>query len=115
MAELEALRHQSYELRALLHAGDRTPATIGRILDRGWQLKRGLASGVTSSEIDEWYQKARDGGALGGKLCGAGGGGFLMFLVEPRCQDSVRAALGDLKEVSVHHEVHGSQIMLQVE
>ena len=115
MRELEALREQSYELRALLHGGDRTPASLGRLLDRGWQLKRGLASGVSSSQIDDWYDRARDAGALGGKLCGAGGGGFLMFLVEPRCQPSVRAALGDLKEVSVRHEVHGSQIMLQVD
>ena len=115
MPDLEALRDQSYELRGLLHDGDRTPATIGRILDHGWRLKRGLASGVTSSQIDGWYAKARESGALGGKLCGAGGGGFLMFLVEPQCQDAVRAALSDLKEVTVRHEVQGSQIMLQVD
>jgi D-glycero-alpha-D-manno-heptose-7-phosphate kinase len=112
LADLEAMREQSYELRELLQRSDRSAADIGRLLDRGWQLKRGLASGVTSSQIDQWYARAREGGALGGKLCGAGGGGFLMFLVEPACQDSVRSALGDLKEVSVRHEVHGSQILL---
>lgn len=112
--ELEALREQSYELRGLLQRRDRTPADLGDLLDRGWTLKRGLASGVTSSQIDTWYGRAREAGALGGKLCGAGGGGFLMFIVEPECHDSVRAALSDLKEVSVRHEVHGSQIMLSV-
>ena len=56
-----------------------------------------------------------DAGALGGKLCGAGGGGFLLFVVEPECQDSVRAALSDLEEESVRHEGHGSQIMLSVD
>ena len=114
MTDLETLRDQSYELRTLLQHKDRTAADLGRLLDRGWNLKRGLASGVTSSQIDGWYALARDGGALGGKLCGAGGGGFLMFIVEPECQESVRAALSDLKEVSVRHEVHGSQIMLSV-
>lgn len=112
LADLDAMREQSYELRAMLQRGDRSASDVGRLLDRGWQLKRGLASGVTSSQIDDWYARARQGGALGGKLCGAGGGGFLMFLVEPPCQDSVRTALGDLKEVSVRHEVHGSQILL---
>jgi len=114
LVELESLREQSYELRGLLQRKDRTVADLGQLLDRGWTLKRGLASGVTSSQIDTWYGRAREAGALGGKLCGAGGGGFLMFIVEPECQDSVRAALSDLKEVSVRHEVHGSQIMLSV-
>jgi D-glycero-alpha-D-manno-heptose-7-phosphate kinase len=112
LPDLEAMRDQSYELQALLRQRETSPAEVGQLLDRAWQLKRGLASGVTSSEIDDWYGRAREGGAYGGKLCGAGGGGFLMFLVEPRCQDSVRAALSELKEVSVRHEVHGSQILL---
>ncbi len=110
--DLDAMREQSYELAALLQRGDRSPSDIGGLLDRGWHLKRGLASGVTNSQIDDWYGRARESGAFGGKLCGAGGGGFLMFLVEPSRQDAVRAALGDLKEVSVRHEVHGSQILL---
>ena len=114
MTELESLREQSYELRGLLQRKDRTASDLGQLLDRGWALKRGLATGVTSSQIDTWYDRAREAGALGGKLCGAGGGGFLMFIVEPKCQDSVRSALDDLKEVSVRHEVHGSQIMLSV-
>jgi D-glycero-alpha-D-manno-heptose-7-phosphate kinase len=112
LPDLEAMREQSYELQALLRRSEMSPADVGRLLDRAWQLKRGLASGVSSSQIDEWYRRAQESGAYGGKLCGAGGGGFLMFLVEPRCRDSVRAALGDLKEVSVRHEVHGSQILL---
>lgn len=115
LPDLEALRDQSYELRALLQRSDRTASDLGRLLDRGWHLKRGLASGVTSVQIDGWYADARAAGAVGGKLCGAGGGGFLMFIVEPECQDPVRAALGDLKEVLIRHEVHGSQIMLSVD
>jgi len=112
LADLDAMREQSYELAVLLRRSDRSPADIGLLLDRGWQLKRGLASGVTNSRIDEWYRRARAVGALGGKVCGAGGGGFLMFLVEQQSQQAVRTALGDLKEVPVRQEVHGSQILL---
>lgn len=112
LTDLEAMRDQAYELQGLLRRPELSLADVGQLLDRAWQLKRGLASGVTSDQIDEWYGRARESGAIGGKLCGAGGGGFLMFLVDPQCRDSVRNALGDLKEVSVRHEVHGSQILL---
>ena len=54
-----------------------TSTDVGQLLDRAWQLKRGLASRVTSDQIDDWYSRARESGAKGGKLCGAGGGGFL--------------------------------------
>jgi D-glycero-alpha-D-manno-heptose-7-phosphate kinase len=112
LSELEAMRDQAYELRALMRQPEMTTSDVAQLLDRAWQLKRGLASGVTSDQIDGWYARARQSGAIGGKLCGAGGGGFLMFLVEPGCRDAVRNALGDLKEVTVRPEVHGSQILL---
>src|SRR6266508_3417928 len=112
LRELVAMRDQSYELQLLLRRDDMAPIEVGRLLDRAWQLKRVLASGVTSSEIDDWYARATEAGAFGGKLCGAGGGGFLLFVVDPKCRDSVRGALSDLKEISVRHEVHGSQILL---
>jgi len=112
LSELEAMRDQAYELRALMRQPEMTTSDVAQLLDRAWQLKRGLASGVTSDQIDGWYTRARQSGAIGGKLCGAGGGGFLMFLVEPGCRDAVRNALGDLKEVTVRPEVHGSQILL---
>ncbi len=112
LRELVAMRDQSYELQLLLRRDDMAPIEVGRLLDRAWQLKRVLASGVTSSEIDDWYARATEAGAFGGKLCGAGGGGFLLFVVDPNCRDSVRGALSDLKEISVRHEVHGSQILL---
>jgi D-glycero-alpha-D-manno-heptose-7-phosphate kinase len=112
LRELVAMRDQSYELQLLLRRDDMSPVDVGRLLDRAWRLKRVLASGVTSSEIDDWYARATRAGAFGGKLCGAGGGGFLLFVVDPSCRDSVRTALSDLKEISVRHEVHGSQILL---
>jgi D-glycero-alpha-D-manno-heptose-7-phosphate kinase len=105
------MREQAKELQALLSNGHFECAKFGQILDEGWKLKRCLASTITTEDIDRWYQMARAEGALGGKLCGAGGGGFLLFLVPPSRQEEVRRAMGGLKEISVEAEVHGSQIL----
>jgi len=83
---------------------------VGQLLDEGWQLKRGVASGTTTGVIDELYGKAKDAGALGGKIAGAGGGGFMFMFVEPHNQDSVREALG-LKEMKFQFEPQGSKII----
>ena len=66
---------------------------FGQHLDEGWQLKRQLASTMTTNQIDNWYRRAREAGAFGGKLCGAGGGGFLLFLVPLDRMKLVRRAL----------------------
>ncbi len=105
------MREQANKLQALLSNGHFDCAEFGQILDEGWQLKRCLASTITTGDIDRWYQLAREAGATGGKLCGAGGGGFLLFLVPPSQQEQVRRAMGRLKEISVEPEVHGSQIL----
>ena len=105
------MREQSKRLQALLSNGHFDCAEFGQILDEGWKLKRCLASTITTNDIDRWYQLACQAGALGGKLCGAGGGGFLLFLVPPARQEQVRRAMGELKEISVEAEVHGSQIL----
>lgn len=105
------MRDHAKQLQNLLSNGHLDAAAFGHILDEGWQLKRRLASTISNDEIDSWYQLARDAGALGGKLCGAGGGGFLLFLVPAQRQEQVRKAMHRLKEVSVEPEVHGSQIL----
>lgn len=87
-------------------------AAIGETIHDSWLLKRGLASTISTGQIDEWHSRAMDAGAWGGKVAGAGGGGFLMFLVPADCRESVRRALVDLVEVPVRHEVHGSQVVL---
>ena len=66
---------------------------IGRLMDDNWELKRRLSDGVSSPTIDQWYALAKQNGALGGKLMGAGGGGFLFFLVPPERQRDVQRAL----------------------
>jgi D-glycero-alpha-D-manno-heptose-7-phosphate kinase len=86
---------------------------VGDLLHRNWELKRSLADGVTSELIDSAYAKAREAGATGGKLLGAGAGGFLLFFVPTDRQDGVRKALGaDLREVPFHFAARGTQIVL---
>ncbi|HEY7604948.1 MAG TPA: hypothetical protein VH760_11865 [Gaiellaceae bacterium] len=112
---LIAMRTHAYDLQDILHRdGAVDVVEVGRILDETWQLKRGLASTITTDEIDVWYRRARDAGAIGGKLCGAGGGGCILFIAPPERHASVRAALHDLIEVPVGHEVHGSQVVVQL-
>lgn len=84
---------------------------FGELLDEFWKLKRSLSPQVSSSEIDEIYQKARRAGALGGKLMGAGGGGFLLLFVPPKKQKKVRASLNKLIHVPFGFEREGSQII----
>lgn len=106
------MRDYAHELHALTLEDRVRPAEFGRILDETWALKRGLASTISTDSIDAWYATARKAGACGGKLCGAGGGGFMLFLVEPALQDQVRGALPDMLEVKTRHEVQGSQIVV---
>lgn len=85
---------------------------IGKLLNEGWMLKRELATNVSTSEVDEIYQAGIEAGALGGKLLGAGGGGFIMFFVEPHKQEAVRARLRNLVHVNVEIGSPGSTIVV---
>ena len=84
---------------------------FGEILHRGWELKRGLASKISNSEIDEIYQAARNAGAVGGKITGAGGGGFLLLYCTNGKQDEVRSALGGLREFPFRFQPDGSKVI----
>ena len=84
---------------------------FGRLLDDAWKLKRGINNLVSSSTIDDLYSRALDAGAIGGKLLGAGGGGFLLFYVEEDRQDEVRQVLKHLKEVPFRFEDIGTRIL----
>jgi D-glycero-alpha-D-manno-heptose-7-phosphate kinase len=112
MDSLLKMRNHAYDLQAISSNGHLDPERFGRVLDQSWQLKRGLASTISTGQIDRWYEAAVKAGASGGKLCGAGGGGFLLFIVKAAHQQSVRAALSGLTEVPVRHEVHGSHLVL---
>jgi D-glycero-alpha-D-manno-heptose-7-phosphate kinase len=84
---------------------------IGELLDEAWQAKRSLGNAVSNPLVDELYSIARAAGALGGKLTGAGGGGFLLLFVEPERQAAVREALNRLVHVPFEFESAGSQII----
>lgn len=84
---------------------------FGELLDLGWVEKKKLASEVTTDQIDDIYIKAKLSGAIGGKLLGAGGGGFLLLFVEPKNQNKVRKSLGNLIHVPIKFEKSGSQII----
>jgi len=112
MESLLKMREHACELQALTCNGRFDVTKFGRILDEGWQLKRQLATTITNNQIDAWYHAAIAAGAEGGKLCGAGGGGFLLFLAKPERREAVRQALNGLTEVSVAYEAHGSYVLL---
>jgi D-glycero-alpha-D-manno-heptose-7-phosphate kinase len=82
----------------------------GAILDGAWSLKRSIATGITSGQIDSWYTAAKHAGAVGGKLCGAGGGGMLLFLAPPDCHRAIVRATG-LRGVPVHFSHQGAAII----
>lgn len=84
---------------------------FGRLLDYTWKLKRGITDRISNSDIDTVYRKAMEAGALGGKLMGAGGGGFMVFYVEKDKQLRVRQALKDLLYVPFSFETKGTHIL----
>jgi D-glycero-alpha-D-manno-heptose-7-phosphate kinase len=86
-------------------------SSVGAMLHEAWRLKKQIVSGATCSLIDEAYQAAIDAGAEGGKLLGAGGGGFLMFLAPPERHDSIRGALPQLRETPFRFTAGGSRII----
>jgi D-glycero-alpha-D-manno-heptose-7-phosphate kinase len=92
-------------------AGGGDLGDFGRLLHESWQLKRTLSSNVSTPEIDAMYALARQAGALGGKITGAGGGGFLLLFVEPDRRDAVRQALAHLLHVPFDLDHSGSQII----
>lgn len=110
LTELRLMRDQTYACRDLL-LRDFDPRAFGDLLDQSWQAKRRLSSGISNPRIERWYQAAQTAGAYGGKLAGAGGGGFLYFVVPPERQDAVRAALKDMDEVRIHYEPRGSRVL----
>lgn len=85
---------------------------LGQLLHESWRLKRELAGNISNPKIDEIYELGRNAGAAGGKLLGAGGGGFMIFLVDPENRQRVCDAVKDFIQVSVGLDVEGSKIVL---
>ncbi|HLE96629.1 MAG TPA: GHMP kinase [Candidatus Thermoplasmatota archaeon] len=106
---LDAMRDQAADLRDALRNNDLT--RFGDMLDKAWEMKRELAGGISNPRIDQLYALARKSGALGGKLLGAGGGGFLLFYAPAEKVARVREALADLKEMEFRFEPQGSKVI----
>ena len=86
---------------------------FGKLLDEAWALKKGLSNGISNETVDQAYEAALASGALGGKLLGAGGCGFLLFFTPPEKQPAVRRKLTHLKEVSFEFSREGSRIIFK--
>jgi D-glycero-alpha-D-manno-heptose-7-phosphate kinase len=110
--QLKTMR-QLVDKGLLLFQDERQPVTeIGRLLHEGWMMKRELADAVSTSAIDEIYEAARAEGAIGGKLLGAGGGGFMVLFAAPERQPAIRAKLAELIEVRFKIGSPGSRIVV---
>jgi D-glycero-alpha-D-manno-heptose-7-phosphate kinase len=84
---------------------------LGTLLHEGWELKKRMASQVSNGSVDNLYLAARRAGALGGKLTGAGGGGFMVLVCPPDKRASVRTALGHLQELPFGLEADGTKVI----
>lgn len=109
VAQLRTMKQMAYTARDELCAGNID--ALGYLLHEYWQLKKGLASNISNGEIEESYQAARQAGALGGKITGAGGGGFLLLYCPYGKREAVRAALPHLRELPFQLEPDGSKVI----
>ena len=111
LTQLREMYHMVGEAERILTDKTRDLDDFGRLLGHAWELKRGLGSAVTTDGIDALYARGIRAGALGGKLLGAGGGGFLVFYVPQEAQSRVREAMADLLYVPFRFENGGTQVV----
>ena len=109
MPVLDFMRNQANTMRNYLVTKG-FDESFADMLDEAWKKKRTITSGITNGEIDTLYQKALEAGAKGGKLLGAGGGGFILLYCDEQYQDQVRQAMG-LKEVDFELSTYGSRVV----
>lgn len=109
---LREMKNGAIRFKDILESGGKLE-DAGRIMHEGWLLKRSLASGVTNGSIDEWYDRGMAAGAWGGKILGAGGGGFLMFMCDPSKRQRIEAELAELRPFEILFENKGSQIIFE--
>ncbi|MBU2250977.1 MAG: kinase [Candidatus Omnitrophica bacterium] len=109
--ELSAMHEMVAAAMDILNQSKDSYDEFGKLLNENWMLKRSLTSKISTPVIDEIYESAIRAGASGGKLLGAGGGGFILFFVKPELQPQVRKALGELLYVPFKFDTLGSQII----
>lgn len=111
-SQLYCMHKMAEQAMSILQSPLQPIMEIGTLLHESWRLKKELAECVTTLAIDEMYEAARQAGAIGGKLLGAGGGGFMLIFAEPHAHDRIRTALKDLIEVSFQIGSPGSRIVI---
>jgi D-glycero-alpha-D-manno-heptose-7-phosphate kinase len=107
---LREMRDLAGELRTVM-GGHGSLEEFGKLLHEGWLLKRSLGFGITNQGVDDWYAAARANGAMGGKLLGAGGGGFLLVMAPPEKHDAIREACGHPREMPFEIDRRGSRVI----
>jgi D-glycero-alpha-D-manno-heptose-7-phosphate kinase len=108
-AELREMKRMAHTARSALCSGE--VDALGHLLHQAWEIKKRLAGGISNPALDAMYQAARDAGAYGGKITGAGGGGFLLLYCPRERQDAVRAALSHLQELPFQLEPDGTKVI----
>jgi len=110
IAEIIKMRDLAKDFAAAIHAGEDTQV-LGDILDSGWQIKKSLNPEIANSEINEAYKRAMAAGAYGGKLLGAGGGGYMLFLCKAELQKDLEKALSPMQRLPIEICYEGSKIL----
>jgi D-glycero-alpha-D-manno-heptose-7-phosphate kinase len=107
--ELRELKQMARQARSDIEKGDFD--TFGVLLHQSWELKKQFARTITNGHLNEIYESARRAGAIGGKITGAGGGGFILLYVPYECQNNVRTALNGLQELPFRMEADGTKVI----
>jgi D-glycero-alpha-D-manno-heptose-7-phosphate kinase len=109
---LHEMRKLADRMREALGSGKLT--AFGSMLDKAWQVKKRVSTGISTPRIDQLYRLAREHGALGGKITGAGGGGFLLLYCEPEHQESLRVAMAStgINEMTFAFDSQGAQVIV---
>ncbi|MFA5276316.1 MAG: kinase [Candidatus Omnitrophota bacterium] len=111
-AELQALKEMVDRGVNILNSDSEDIRNFGKLLDEAWAIKRSLTEKISTNEIDNIYEVARKAGAVGGKLLGAGGGGFMLLLAEPELQPKIKEKLKNLVYVPFAFENLGTQVIM---
>lgn len=99
----------AFELKRSIEVGDE--GSFGHILDENWRLKSQISKGITDAQIDDWYLRGIKAGATGGKLMGAGNGGFMMFYAAPEFHEAIKISLRELRSIKFGFDRNGAQIV----
>jgi D-glycero-alpha-D-manno-heptose-7-phosphate kinase len=109
LSELREIKHMAYEARCAIEKENID--ALGTMLHQSWELKKRLAGTISNGFINELYETARGAGAIGGKIAGAGGGGFLLLYVPLESQNQVRMKLNRLQELPFRLEADGTKVI----